>query len=302
MTCKAEASGARRLVSLLAIAEERLRSAGVEEARREARRVLGAVADVPAEAFLADPNRAVPADRAAKALAAIGERAAGKPLGRIVGEREFYGRSFALSPATLEPRPDTETIVDAVLERVARLGWQNRPLRIVDVGTGSGCLLIKLVAELPCASGLGIDIVEEAVAHARENAVRNGVDTRCAFACGNALDQIAESFDILVANPPYIRTGDLATLSREVRDHDPVMALDGGPDGLDVYRAIAHRLHCVVPPPGFAVFEIAADDAQRTITAIGAASGQEHGSWEVVKDLGGRERCVTNLALRPLSI
>src|SRR5262249_22994334 len=159
-----------------------------------------------------------------------------------------------LSPATLDPRPDSETLIDVALGFVDRAGLRDAPLRILDVGTGSGCLLATLLCELPKATGLGTDINPDALRTASDNSHRLGVGARATWQIAAALESIAGPFDILVCNPPYIRSAVIAELEPEVRDFDPRAALDGGPDGLEVYRRMAPRIGTVVPN-GWAVFE-----------------------------------------------
>ncbi len=170
-----------------------------------------------------------------------------------LAQREFYGRRFALSSATLDPRPDSETLIEAALGIAAREGWRERSIRILDVGTGTGCLLLTLLAELPLATGVGTDISGEALQTAARNATSLGVAERVHFAQADALGGIDGPFDLVVSNPPYIASGDIAGLSTEVRKYDPRVALDGGADGLDIYRRIIADLGRVLR--GWVIFE-----------------------------------------------
>jgi release factor glutamine methyltransferase len=277
--------------------QRRLGDAGTADAGREARRLVAWVAGVALEAVIGRPEMRLDAACQAAIEAAVEKRIEGMPIGRIVGERAFYGREFGLNEATLEPRADSETVIDAVLEIVAKTGLGDRSLRIIDVGTGTGCLLVTLLAELPLATGLGIDLAPRALVAAQANAERHGVAERADFAISDALEEVSGRFDILVSNPPYIRSDEIAGLDAEVRLHDPLLALDGGPDGLDVYRRIAGRLDSVVPAR-WAFFEIGAGMREAVCAVIKETTGP-HADWRVWHDLNGIERCVACQALFP---
>jgi len=219
--------------------------------------------------------------------AAIERRIAGEPVARILGEKEFWGLTFQLAEATLVPRPDTETLVEATLAWIDRTHGRDKPLRIVDIGTGSGAILIALLSELPHATGLGVDLSEQAARAARANAERLGVADRSLFIRGSWGESSAPA-DVIVSNPPYIRSGVIQTLDREVRDHDPMMALDGGDDGLDAYRAIAADLDRLMRSDGAAFFEIGFDQGQ-ALLALAAQAGFEAA---VHADLAGHDRVV----------
>lgn len=212
-------------------------------------------------------------------------RLAREPVARIIGNWEFYGLPLDLDAATLVPRPETETIVDAVLAEIDR----DAPLRLLDLGTGSGAILIALLDALPQAFGLGVDLEPAAVRMARRNAAANGVADRAAFVAGSWMDAIDGSFDLVVGNPPYIASGVIVTLAEEVRRHDPWRALDGGADGLDAYRSIACDLHRLVAPGGRAVFEIGHDQAD-CVSSLFVDAG--FAAPELSLDLGGRPRAV----------
>lgn len=269
-----------------------LESAGIEGAARDARLLLLEALAVSAADLLRQPERRL-SDREALKLAAFAQRRiAREPVSRILGTRGFYGRTFRITPATLDPRPCTETIVDAALEVVDAEGWRTKPIRILDVGTGSGALLVTLLAELPLATGVGTDISDAALAVARENAERLGVAPRAAFLNRRTLDGIEGTFRLLVSNPPYIPSGDIAGLDPEVRSFDPVTALDGGQDGLDLYRALAAGLlRCV--PAGWALVEVGAGQAGAVAAMLRRAGGEgadlPSKTW---KDLGQHVRCV----------
>lgn len=223
----------------------------------------------------------------ARVLAGLAaRRLAREPVARILGCREFWGLAFALSPDTLVPRPETETVVETAL----RLrGDRGRALQVLDLGTGSGCLLVALLTELARARGLGIDRSTRALATARANAVRHGVADRALFAVADWGAPVAARFDLVVANPPYIASDALAGLAPEVRSYDPPLALDGGPDGLAAYRAILPQIGRLLGPGGVAVLEIGFDQ-EPALRALAAVSGLP--VREVARDLAGQPRAV----------
>jgi len=165
-------------------------------------------------------------------------RLAGEPVARIIGEKEFWGLPLQLSSATLVPRPDTETVVELALDLLRAGGELDRPLRIADLGTGSGAILLALLSELPAATGFGTDISELALQTATANTARAGLLERATFIACDYASGLSGLFDLIVSNPPYIRSADIGGLAAEVRNHDPLAALDGGADGLDAYRAL----------------------------------------------------------------
>lgn len=268
---------ARRLIV------EALRAAGIESAGLEARLLLEASLDTRN----LDPDGLLDVGVAKVLAGLLCRRLVGEPLWRIMGEREFWGLTFRLSPATLEPRPDSETIVEAALERLGPR--RDEALSILDLGTGTGCLLVALLSECRQASGLGVDLSEEACRTAAGNAELNGVGARASFRQGHWTEGLRGPFDLIVSNPPYIPSAEIATLSVEVREHDPRLALDGGPDGLAPYRIFAQRLPALLAPGGFIVFEIGAGQ-KPDIVSIMAAGGLELVASR--RDLGGHERAL----------
>lgn len=211
------------------------------------------------------------------------------PVSRLVGEREFWSLPFALSPATLDPRPDSETVIEAALDQIdAQVGGRSAALRVLDLGTGSGCLLLALLHELPGAWGLGTDRSAEAVATARANAARLGMDGRAHFAVADWAAPLAGGFDIVMSNPPYIARASLPHLAPEVLRHDPALALDGGLDGLDAYRTIVAALAHLLTPAGIALLEIGHDQAEDVGAIVGGAGLRQ---VELRRDLAGRARC-----------
>ncbi|MGX1740684.1 peptide chain release factor N(5)-glutamine methyltransferase [Bosea sp. NPDC055353] len=235
----------------------------------------------------ADPDMVLPAEALAWLDEFSARRLAGEPVWRILGEREFWGLPFRLSPATLEPRPDSETIVEAALAQLAGRGGES--LALLDLGTGTGCLLIALLSELRQAHGLGIDLSEEACRTAAGNAALNGVEGRAAFQQGSWTGGLAGRFDLIVSNPPYIPSAEIATLSVEVREHDPLLALDGGADGLAPYRLFASSLPPLLAPGGIIVFEIGAGQGPDVVALMRAGGLEFSGSRN---DLGGHERAL----------
>jgi release factor glutamine methyltransferase len=268
-----------------------LAAAGLEEPRRLARRVMTAALGLSAAELFAHPQRHLGEEERARVAAIAGRVAAREPLSRIVGHREFWGLDVALSHDTLDPRPETETVVETVL---ARLSDRGKPYRFLDLGTGSGCLLLALLSEYPKASGIGVDVMPGAAATARRNAERLNTHDRASFIAGDWGAALAGGFDVVVANPPYIASAELAQLPPEVRDHDPHRALDGGADGLAAYRAIAGGLAGLLMPGGLFAAEIGIgqDAAVARIIAAGGLAVEP-----AVADLAGIPRVI--VARRP---
>ena len=272
---------------VLRAAADRLTKAGIDTAMLDARVLLGRRLGVPpAEVPLhgRDPITG-PAREAFERD--VARRLAGEPVARILGTAEFWSLEFALSPETLVPRPDTETVVEAVLDFADGTGGRDRPLRLLDLGTGSGCLAVALATELPAARVVAVDANEDAALVAAANTKRHGVGDRVLTVVGDWLAAIAGPFDIVVGNPPYIPTAEIAGLDVAVHDHDPRPALDGGADGLDAYRAILAGLDPVLGAGGRAFFELAADDAAR-VCHLARAAGLN--CVDIRHDLAGRER------------
>jgi release factor glutamine methyltransferase len=263
-----------------------LGAAGFDEPRRRARRLVAAALGLSTAEVFADLDRMIPAADCERVAELLTRMLAHEPLSRIEGVREFWGLEFRLCADTLDPRPETETVVEAVL---ARLSDRGREYRILDLGTGSGCLLLALLAELPAASGIGVDCAPGAAMAARDNAEQLGLAARADFVVGDWAAAVSRRFDVVVANPPYIVSGDISALAPEVRDFDPHRALDGGADGLDAYRVIVAALPRLLAPAAFFAAEIGygQDGAvARLITAQGLTID------EIVPDLAGIPRCV----------
>ena len=241
-----------------------LDDAGIADARREARLILAHALKCDIASLWSRDS--VP-DDAGVALAA--RRAAHEPLAYITGHREFWSLDLVVSPATLIPRPDTETLIEAALRHRPD---RERVRRILDLGTGTGALLLASLTEFPAAFGIGVDDSPAAAALARDNAARLGLADRAAFFVGNWGDSLATRFDLILANPPYIRSSDMASLMPDVALHEPASALDGGPDGLDAYRRIIAGLPGQMAPGGIAILESGAGQ-QDEIAALACACG-----------------------------
>ena len=218
----------------------------------------------------------------------VSRRLAREPVFRIIGRRSFFGLDLAVTPAVLDPRPDTETVVTVALAAAAQRAGER--LRIVDLGTGSGAILCALLDALPSATGLGVDRSPGACEVALGNLRALNLADRACVVRGNWAEAIGPSADIIVSNPPYIDTAVLATLDPEVRDHDPVLALDGGPDGFAAYRAIASALPRILDRRGTVVFEVGATQADAVDKLL---REQGLGTVQRWRDLGGHERVVS---------
>jgi release factor glutamine methyltransferase len=278
--------------SLLRQATADLQRAGIDNAGNDARRLLAWALGLSGAQLLSEPERALSAQQVDRFTHCIARRSRREPVSRITGIRDFYGRSFAVSPATLDPRPDSETLIEAALELVEREGRLAAPLRILDVGTGSGCLLLTLLCELPNAVGVGSDISEAALATARDNARHLGVDHRAQWLVADALDGIEDQFDLMISNPPYVCSGEIAGLEPEVRDFDPLTALDGGEDGLRLYRRLAEAIPRVIPD-GWIVLEVGHDQADAVAGLLrSGAVGINSGNIAFRDDVAGKRRCV----------
>ena len=276
----------RTCADALRMAAARLGDAGVPDPWRDARLLLAAVLDVDVAALMGEPETALAPARAERFADMIAQRCRRWPVSRILGAREFWSLPLIVTDATLDPRPDSETVVDAVLERVAAPA---SACRILDLGTGSGCLLVALLSALPGASGVGVDRDSAALETARANAARVGVDDRARFVVGNWAHGLTGTFDVIVCNPPYLRTDEIDAAEPEVARWEPVGALDGGPDGQDAYRALLPGLHDRLAPDGVVVLEIGAGQAEGVGVLIA-----DHGLTvrDHAADLTGTTRCV----------
>lgn len=274
-------------------ATRRLAAAGVDTPRLDARVLLAHVLGCDPAALFGCPERPVATDAAARFEAMLARRAAREPVARLRGWAEFWSLPIGLGPATLVPRADSETVVETALRLLGRRAALRR-LSLLDVGTGSGCLLLALLSALPRARGLGVDVDRAALATARRNAAMLGLDNRAAW---RAIDAMAPGwtaalprrFDAIIANLPYVRAGDIAGLASEVALYEPPRALAGGVDGLACFRRILPAVAGLLAPGGVAVFEVGAGQA-----AAVAALGRRHRLRvrRIAADLGGIPRCV----------
>jgi release factor glutamine methyltransferase len=252
-----------------ALAEE-FRGGGIDSPELDARILVGHALGLDHAALAAAGTRILD-PREADAVAALARRRlAHEPVARILGSREFWSLRLRIDAATLVPRPETETVVEAALAAIDSDGPRSRILRIADLGTGCGALLLALLTDLPGAFGIGTDKSLPALAVARENAQRLGL-TRATFLACDMAEALEGPLDLIVSNPPYIVSGDIAALAPEVRDFDPRAALDGGPDGLDCYRVIAATAPTLLAPGGALIVELGAGQAQAVATLFATA-------------------------------
>lgn len=269
-----------------------LREAGIETPELDARLLLCHAAGLSHEDYIARAREALGPDAALLLDGAIARRLKREPVARITGAREFYGRRFGLGPDTLDPRPDTETLIAAALDIAGKKGWRDKPLKLLDLGTGSGCILVTLLAELPKASGLGTDLSPGALAIAAANAKAHGVSDRASFLAADWLDAVTGTFDLILSNPPYLASGEIAGLAEEVANYDPRLGLDGGPDGLDAYRRIAARACDHLAEDGRLLVEIGPAQGEAVTTILAGAGLRPGEALGVRRDLAGRPRVV----------
>lgn len=266
-------------------------AAGVALPALEARLLVGYVLRLDAARVFAYPERTVAAADVGAVCDLAARRGRGEPLAYILGEREFWSLPIRVTPDVLIPRPETELIVETAL---ALHGAAAGSPRILDIGSGSGCILLALLSELPDARGVGVDVSEAALRVARDNARRLALASRCDFVCGDWGAAIAGTFDLVVANPPYVDDAGFASLTPEIRAFEPTMALRGGLDGLDAFRAIGRDLRRLVAAGGRAVVEVG-DGQARRVENLFAEAGLR--TMMVGRDLAGHERCLTLAAI-----
>jgi release factor glutamine methyltransferase len=277
------------VAALIAKATTRLTIAGIDTPQREARLLLAHVTESEATDLALNPDRIVSDKDAACFTDLVARRETHEPFAYITGRRDFWTLELEVSPDTLIPRPDTETLVEAALKFA---GSPAAPLSILDLGTGSGAILLALLAELPRAEGFGVDVSDGALAVARRNALRAGLGARARFARSSWWSHVSGTFDLIVSNPPYIPSADISGLDADVRDYEPRLALDGGPDGLGAYRAILSVVLAHLSPGGALIVEVGAGQAG-DVAAMMRASGLSETA--IRRDLGGHERVVTGM-------
>jgi release factor glutamine methyltransferase len=273
------------------------RQAGLVTAQLDAG-LLGAEAcELTREQSILNPNLPLRAAESQRLAGFAARRLAGEPISRIVGRREFWGLSFRISPAVLDPRPETELLAEAVHGYFNAKGRLNDPLHILDLGTGSGCLLGALLSELPRSHGLGVDCSKAALTVARDNLSRLGLLDRAAFLCGDWMSAIGgAAFDAIVSNPPYIAQSEICQLETDVRGYDPLLALNGGEDGLDAYRVILPQACAALRPGGFLICETGYRQG-RAVLDIMKRSTPDGDLFEakLLTDLAGAERAVAGV-------
>jgi release factor glutamine methyltransferase len=264
----------------------RLAAAGIEEARSEAWLLLAAATGRERAALMAGGSDRLSDAQRARLDALVRRRSAREPVAYVLGEKEFWSLRFEVGPAVLIPRPETETVVEAVL---AQLPDRDRPLRLLDLGVGSGCLLLALLSELPRANGLGIDDSSAALAIARRNAERHGLGARASFRQGRWGEGVAGPFDVIVSNPPYVAQREWDGLQPEIREFEPQAALVAGPDGLAAYRAMAADCARLLAQGGLCALEVGSGQSDAVAALLAA---QDLTVMERRRDLAGIERCL----------
>ena len=273
----------------------RLAGAGIDTPDLDARLLVGAVLDLDLTGLSVQASRRLTEAEAERLDAFVQCRVAGEPVARIVGAKEFWGLPLRLSPATLVPRPDTETLIETALA----LFGNHPPQKFADLGTGSGAILLALLSEWPASFGLATDLSTDALQAARANARHLGLADRAAFVACDYASALRGAFDLIVSNPPYIRSADIANLATEVRDHDPALALDGGADGLVAYRMIVAQAVDLLAPSGTLIVEIGHDQADDVVRLMAAAGLVPENA--IRHDLGGRPRVAVGHKTPPKS-
>jgi release factor glutamine methyltransferase len=269
--------------AFLCQAGQLLRAAAIESPRIEARLLLAHAMATTSEALLRDPRAAVPPEAVARFRRVLDQRLAHVPMAQITGRAGFWTLDLEVSAETLIPRADSETLIEVVLES----GLQ--PRRILDLGTGTGCLLLAALSAFPAARGFGVELRPKAAALAARNAAHNGLTDRAAFLAGDWATALTGRFDLILSNPPYIESAAILGLMPEVALHEPSSALDGGADGLDAYRRILADLPRLLAPGGIAVLELGAGQAAPVARL---AAGQGLALMGLRADLGGVDRAM----------
>jgi release factor glutamine methyltransferase len=280
------------LVQAWTATRKRLDAAGIDGPVIDARLLVEAAAGASRADIIADPHRVLSEAQAATLEDYVARRERREPLSHILGRRGFWKIMLRVTPDVLDPRPDTETLVELALRELP----EHQSVSILDLGVGSGAILLAILAERPAAKGLGVDVSEAALAVARDNAASLGLGRQVALLRGDWTAGLAEaSFDLVVSNPPYIRSAEIEALQPEVRDHEPRLALDGGADGLEAYRALAPEVLRVLKPGGRFLVEIGWDQSGDVEALFAAAGGV---SIATFKDLANRDRVVAGM--RPI--
>jgi release factor glutamine methyltransferase len=281
-------AGAREEVTLgemVAAVRAMLLEAGIVDGEKESKSLVADILGIEKLDIITNPTLALSIEQLAMVRSATDRRARGEPLSRIAGRRSFWSIDLELSEQTLDPRADTETVVEAALARIPK----DRPVTIVDFGTGSGCLLLAVLSERSLAKGVGVDISHGAARTAQKNARALGLSNRAQFIVGDWGDALTQPVDVVLSNPPYIETLVIDGLDRTVRDFDPRIALDGGQDGLDAYRRIAPQVARLLKHDGFAAIEIGVGQGYSVCRIL---HGAGLAPISIKSDLSGTQRCV----------
>lgn len=273
----------------MASSRARLREAGIDTPDLDAQLLVEWTTGATRLDLISWPEKLIDDDHVAQLNTALERRIAGQPVHRILGMREFYGLQFRLSPETLEPRPDTEALVELVSPYIEKLIEEHGRAMMLDMGTGTGAIVISLLHQFEKLNGIGLDVADGALAMARINAAANGVSARFAALKSDWFSNVTGRFHLIVSNPPYIPSKDIDDLSREVREHDPMAALDGGDDGLDFYRSLASEARGYLYKGGIVAVEIGAGQFD-DVSAI-FESADFHLTNEAI-DLGGHRRAM----------
>lgn len=277
-----------QLVSLWTETRKRLEAAGLESPVLDARLLVEAGAGVSRLDIVTDPRRELTEAQVSGVLSLVERRLAREPVAHITGRRHFWKQELQVNPSVLIPRPETEFVVEAALEALPF----EQPSRVLDLGVGSGAILLAILADRPLARGAAVDISEEALAVARANADALGLSSRITFVRGDWFDAPSGPYDVVVSNPPYIPRAEIETLAPEVARYEPHLALDGGSDGLDAYRIIAPLLPSLLKPGGAFAFEVGQGQAE-AVSDLAAKAGL--GEITVQNDLAGVARVVSGL-------
>lgn len=277
------------IAALLKHLRARFSESQVAQPETDARELVGGILGMGLTDIVLHGDRLVEDAHVERLLAAAERRCLGEPVHRILGHRWFFGIDLNLVPETLEPRPDTETLVEGALPIVREIVAKRGVCNLLDLGTGSGAISLAILSQVEEAVAVATDISDHALQAARENALRNGLQRRFSTCRSDWFEAVDGRFDLIVSNPPYIRTADIATLDREVRDHDPLRALDGGADGLDAYRAIAGSVAQHLEADGAILLETGCDQHAEVIALFRRAGFAFHSR---IRDLGGNDRVV----------
>jgi len=296
-------AGSRRVDGVLRQARDLFKAQGIVSAELDARLLVCHVLGLSLERLICSPEHEISQSQMKALDAVLARRIAHEPVSRIIGGRDFWRSTFMLNNDTLDPRPDSEVLIEAALECAAVLKkTKGDELRILDLGTGSGCLLISTLLELEHAFGIGVDVAPGALSAARHNAALAEVDDRCAFVCSNWMASLRSGFDLVLCNPPYIPTAEIAGLEAEVRSYDPKRALDGGVDGLEVYTHLIEQMHHVLNPGAWVLFEVGKGQEGPVSDLLVKNNFNLNGSLSAqLPDLSGLVRCVRATGNRVLT-